>query len=302
MINLEAELTQIEKLAQASRFQRLLHAPARYLFALGFRKLVYARNHRAHPAQTTTFFGAPMQVTVPAGTDLYLLGAKTHESETRLARVMLRHLKPNDTFVDIGGHFGYFSLFASQLVGSEGRVIAFEASRNTFAVLVGNVRPYTNIVAFNQAISDRAETISFFEFPALYNEFNSMNVDQFRKEKWFVEYPPVKTEVAAVTLDDALESVGAIPSFIKIDVEGAELKVIRGSIRTLMAHRPLLVMEYLAPNRHNRAHQEAAALLGTWGYTSYAPNADGSLEQCSDLDAYLASCGEDSANFVFAKQ
>ena len=301
MNDLETKLAEIERLAHGSRWQRLWHAPAKYLFALGFRELLYARNHRARPATVHTFFGLPMRVLLPAGTDLYLLGAKSHESETRLARVMLRHLKPHDTFVDVGGHFGYFSLLASRLVGPRGRVVAFEASRNTFAVLADNVHPQANITSFNKALSDQAETISFFEFPVLYNEFNSMNVDQFRHERWFAEYPPVKTEVPATTLDAALTELGVVPAFIKIDVEGAELKVIRGAAQTLAAHRPVVVMEYLAPNRHNTAHHEAAALLASWGYASYAPTATGALEPCPDLDAYLARSGEDSANFVFVK-
>ncbi|MDQ2769827.1 MAG: FkbM family methyltransferase [Bacteroidota bacterium] len=301
MNDLGAKLAEIERLAHGSRWQRLWHTPARYIFALGFRELIYARSHRARPTDVKTFFGLPMRVLLPAGTDLYLLGGKSHESETRLARVMLRYLKPNDNFVDVGGHFGYFSLLASRLVGPQGRVVAFEASRNTFAVLADNVRPQANIAAFNQALSDQPETISFFEFPVLYNEFNSMNVDQFRHEKWFAEYPPVKTEVAATTLDAALAELGVVPAFIKIDVEGAELKVIRGAAQTLAAHRPLLVMEYLAPGRHNTAHHEAAALLASWGYAGYAPTATGELEPCPDLDAYLARRGEDSTNFVFVK-
>ena len=301
MNDLVRKLAEIERLAQGSRWTRLWHMPARYLFALGFRELVYARNHRARPAQVTTFFGLPMRVLLPAGTDLYLLGAKSHESEMRLARVMMRYLKPKDTFVDIGGHFGYFSLLASQLVGKEGRVIAFEASRNTYAVLAENVQPQANVQAFNEALSDQPETISFFEFPVLYNEFNSMNVDQFRQEKWFAEYPPVKTEVAATTLDAAMMRLQAVPTFIKIDVEGAELKVIRGAATTLARHKPMLVMEYLAPNRENTAHQQAAALLQQWGYVSHAPTAEGQLEVCADLDGYLAKRGEDSANFVFVK-
>jgi FkbM family methyltransferase len=302
MNDLARKLTEIEQLAQGSRWRRLWHTPGKYLFALGFRELVYARNRRAQAADVTTFFGLPMRVMLPAGTDLYLLGAKSHESETRLARVMMRYLKPNDTFADVGGHFGYFSLLASQLVGPGGRVVAFEASRNTYAVLAHNVRTQANIEAFHQALSDRSETISFFEFPVMYNEFNSMNVDQFRAEKWFAKYPPVKTEVAATTLDEAMIRLGATPACIKIDVEGAELKVIRGAARTLQAQRPLLVMEYLAPGRHNTAHHEAAALLREWGYVSHAPLADGQLEPCADLDDYLVRRNEDSTNFFFVKK
>lgn len=301
MIDLFEKLAVAERLAQGSRWQRLLNAPGKYLFAMGFRELIYARSHRARPAQVDTFFGLPMQVMLPAGTDLYLLGAKSHDSEVRLARLLLRHLKPGDTFVDVGGHFGYFTLLASRLVGPAGRVVAFEASRNTYAVLAENVRDQPTITAHNLALSDQQETISFFEFPVLYNEFNSMDVDQFRHEKWFAKFPPQRIDVAAVRLDDLVQRENLHPTVIKIDVEGAELKVIRGAADTLRRQRPLVVMEYLAPDRHNTAHRQAAALLNELGYSSYAPAPDGQLDPCADLDAYLVSHGIESTNFVFVK-
>ena len=301
MIDLFEKLAMAERLAQGSRWQRLLNAPGKYLFAMGFREFFYARSHRARPAQVTTFFGLPMRVMLPAGTDLYLLGAKSHDSEVRLARLLLRHLKPGDTFVDVGGHFGYFTLLASRLVGPAGRVVAFEASRNTYAVLAENVRNQPNITAHHLALSDQHETISFFEFPVMYNEFNSMDVDQFRNEKWFAKFPPQRIDVPATRLDDVVQCENLQPTVIKIDVEGSELKVICGAADTLRRYRPLVVMEYLAPDRHNTAHREATALLRQLGYASFAPASDGQMEPCDDLDTYLARHGLESANFAFRK-
>ena len=301
MIDLFEKLAMAERLAQGSRWQRFLNAPGKYLFAMGFREFFYTRSYRARPAQVTTFFGLPMRVMLPAGTDLYLLGAKSHDSEVRLARLLLRHLKPGDTFVDVGGHFGYFTLLASRLVGPAGRVVAFEASRNTYAVLAENVRNQPNITAHHLALSDQHETISFFEFPVMYNEFNSMDVDQFRDEKWFAKFPPQRIDVPATRLDDVVQCENLQPTVIKIDVEGSELKVICGAADTLRRYRPLVVMEYLAPDRHNAAHRQAAALLIELGYRSYAPAQDGQLDACANLDAYLMQHGIESANFVFLK-
>ena len=301
MKDLLQKLAEVERLAQGSRWQRLLNAPGKYVFAMGFRELVYARTRRARPATVPTFFGLPMQVMLPAGTDLYLLGAKSHDSEIRLARLLLRHLRPGDTFVDVGGHFGYFTLLASRLVGAAGRVVAFEASKATHAVLAANVRAQANVTAHHLALSDQREIIRFFEFPVLYNEFNSMDVDQFRGEKWFAEFPPQPIDVPAVRLDDIVQRDHLQPAIIKIDVEGAELKVIRGAADTLRRLRPLVVMEYLAPDRHNTAHREAAALLRELGYVSFAPAPDGQLEPCADLDGYLTRHGIESANFAFQK-
>ena len=298
------QLAHVEKLAAGSRWHRLLHAPGKYLYAIGFRQLVYARTRRGVFRQVNTFFGVPMQVVLPAGTDLYLTGGKTHDSEIRLARLLLETLRPGDDFVDVGAHFGYFALLAAQLVGPAGRVRAYEASASTYAVLAANVAALPQVQACHQAVSDRPEMVSFYEFPVLFNEFNSMDVSQFEGEKWFQQFPPVQIQVPAVNLGEVLHETGLRPRIIKIDVEGAENKVIAGAQAALVAlaaagRAPLVVMEYLSPARHNASHRRAAALLAECGYAAHTLNAAGQPVPCADLDAYLAQTGQDSDNFVF---
>lgn len=301
MSALLTQLQHVENLATGSRLHRLLHAPARYLYAIGFRQLVYARTRRGIFKQVDTFFGIPMQVVLPAGTDLYLTGGKSHDSEIRLARFLIETLRPGDHFLDVGAHFGYFSLLAARLVGPTGRVRAYEASASTFGVLATNVAALPQVQACHQAVSDHPETISFYEFPVLFNEFNSMDVSQFREEKWFKQFPPVQNQVEAVNLTDVLRETDLRPRVIKIDVEGAEDKVIAGTRAALLEQSPLVVMEYLNPARHNASHRAAAALLAASGYAAHTLSPTGRPVPCPDLDAHLAQTGEDSDNFVFIR-
>ena len=59
MIDLLQKLAAVERLAQGSRWQRLLNAPGKYLFAMGFREFFYSRSHRARPARLPRFWGGP---------------------------------------------------------------------------------------------------------------------------------------------------------------------------------------------------------------------------------------------------
>src|SRR5690606_12974270 len=115
-------LKQVEKLANTSKAGRLLHDPFRYVNTLAFTKFIYPRTHKGVLKKARTFFGNDMQVLLPAATDIYLTGGKTHSSEIRLARFMINRLKPGDVYVDIGAHFGFFTLLASALVGDKGKV------------------------------------------------------------------------------------------------------------------------------------------------------------------------------------
>ena len=295
------QLQRVERLATAPKLMRLLRMPGRYLYAIGFRLLRYRITKRGVAQHAQTFFGTPMTVVLPAGTDIYLTGGKTHDSEIRLARFLIQHLTSGGVFADVGAHFGYFSLLAARLVGAQGKVVAFEASATTYAVLAANVAAVTAIHAQHRAVSNQQELVSFYEFPVLYNEYNSLDVTQFSDEKWYGEFKPTKIEVPAVTLSDFFAAETRLPDIIKIDVEGAEYKVIQGASALLSRSAPAVVLEYLEPKRHNTEHQQAATLLRTLGYHTHRIGSDGQLIACPDLDSYLQTAQIDSDNFVFIK-
>jgi FkbM family methyltransferase len=295
-------LEQVEKIANDPKVNRLLHHPVRYLQAILFRKLVYPLSKKGKLCQTATFFDANMFVLLPAGTDIYLTGGKSHDSELRLARFLIHNLTAGDSFLDIGAHFGYFSLLAAKLVEKTGQVLSYEASKATFTVFSKNVAPFPQIRSVCKALSDQPGTVTFYEFPVLYSEFNSMEMAQFGDAGWYRKNPPIKNEVPAVTLDEIMLEDAFAPKIIKIDVEGAEDKVISGGEKALQRHAPMIVLEYLAEARHNTAHQQAAAQLLGWGYQAGSIDKKGFWQACSDIDVYLQQQQLDSDNVVFIKR
>ena len=91
--NLQHRLDQIAILANGSKWQRLLYAPQRYVSGQFFFRAIYQRTKKGKLVKAKTFFNKEMNVLLPAGMDIYLLGAKTHDSEIRLTRWMLNNLK-----------------------------------------------------------------------------------------------------------------------------------------------------------------------------------------------------------------
>lgn len=295
------QLQQVQRLATSGKVVRALHHPLRYLNAMAFLKMVYPRTHRGVFKKATTFFGQTMELLLPAATDIYLTGGKTHDSEIRLAAYMIRTIKPGQVYIDIGAHFGYYTLLAAKLAGANGKVYAFEAAKNTFGVLNANVSGLQHVKGIHNAVSDVNETISFYEFPVLYSEYNSMNVGQFENEAWISKYKPAKTEVKAIRLDDFINEEKANPAFIKIDVEGAEDKVIAGGMETFKMCAPVIVMEFLSAERLNGPHHKAVELLKGLGYSTYIINKEGNPEPVSNIGSYFAGNGIESDNIVFIK-
>lgn len=300
---LTASLQEVEKLASASKLGRLVHNPFKYLYAILFRKFIFPKTGKELVKNVPVFFNKKMLIALPASTDIYLTGGKSHNSEIRLARFLINSLNDGDTYLDIGAHYGYFTLLASELVGATGLVYAFEPSSATYNIFEKNCLNNTlaNICFAQKAVSDSKGSITFFEFPNLYSEYNSMNVDQFNEEAWFAKYKPQKTTVETLTIDGIVTENNFQPSIIKIDVEGAEFKVISGATQYLQTHAPVIVMEYLTSDRHNSEHQKAADLLRKYNYKSYLITADGSLQALEDIDTYLKDKQLESDNIVFKK-
>jgi len=120
------------------------------------RRTDIALSHRDHRFVTRTIYGFRC-----AGTTqdliqryIYLFGVW----EANLSSWIRSALKPGDVFVDVGANIGFFSLLASQIVGSEGRVVSIEPSPTIFAQLTANValNRVGNIRLVNCAASDQS--------------------------------------------------------------------------------------------------------------------------------------------------
>jgi FkbM family methyltransferase len=145
------------------------------------------------------------------------------EPETKLFRELLR---PGMTVVDVGANIGYFSLLASTLVGSGGSIHAFEPDPLNCSLLKKSIRlnNVSNIEVVQMALSDDDVPISLF-------------IDSHNKGDHRI-WEPVgesrkRIDVGSTTLDDYLDQRQSKPAFIKIDVQGAEGKVLGGMKNTL---------------------------------------------------------------------
>ena len=301
-MELQKKLQQVKELAQGSKLNRLLKEPFKYTFGMIFFKAIYPLTKRGMMVRARTFFGQNLELLLPAGMDIYLTGGKSHDSEIRLAQLLIDRLKPGDQFLDVGAHLGYFSSLAAHLVGQEGKVVAFEASPNTFTYLNKNLQQLPQSQCFNMAVSAQSGTLSFYEFPILYSEYNTLELQQFEGQAWFLKNPPRPVNVPSIALDDFIIRHQLQPRIIKIDVEGAEDQVVQGMQNFLNSYSDCaIVMEYLGTQRHNQAHQEAIKLLKEWGYQSFIIDSRGLLEPVADLNGYFDEKHLESDNVVFQK-
>ena len=133
-------------------------------------------------------------------------------------------LMEGDTFVDLGANEGYFSIIASKIVGSTGKVISIEPQSRLQSVIFRNMyeNKAFNIDVFQRAISDRIGIASLSLLP----DMNTGGSGLFCVTKYNVP----KENVPQVTLDHLLNQTckGKI-RLLKMDIEGFEYEAIFGS-------------------------------------------------------------------------
>ena len=149
------------------------------------------------------------------------------------------------TIADCGAHHGILTVVFSKAVGPTGRVMAWEAVPKNAAVIEKNLvlNQCKNVVVRPFALSDKRKRISL-----LAGDGNTALAKDDR------DVGEAVIEVEGVRLDDEISKDTQV-DFIKIDVEGSDLKMMRGAQRVL-AQRPIIDLEI-----HNFLYRDRLATL-----------------------------------------
>jgi FkbM family methyltransferase len=134
-------------------------------------------------------------------------------------------VRPEDICFDVGANVGLYTLLLAPRCR---RVVAFEPVPRNLRYLHRHVElnRLENVTIAPLAVTDREGLASF----APGDNCAVGHVDESGTQP-----------VATVSIDGFVAQYGLAPSFIKMDVEGAEVLVLRGAERTLTAHRPAIV-------------------------------------------------------------
>lgn len=172
-------------------------------------------------------------VRFPARWSRYYESDYEKENYTFLAQ----QVKPGMHIIDIGAHIGLFSATASQLAGPSGKIICFEPTPGTYAVLTETLRlnKCENVTAVQAAVSEKEGEAVFYV--SNIEACNSNSLVNNKAESEAKGYP-----VKLVTIDSVVKSYSLKPSLIKIDAEGAELDVLKGGVAVFREHKPVLIL------------------------------------------------------------
>ncbi len=184
--------------------------------------------------KVTLFWGDKMQIILPDTVAVALERYGLHEAD--LTEYLLLNLKKNDVFIDVGAHYGYFSLLARALIRG-GAIYAFEPTPKVFELLKQNTAG-KNIFVHNVAAWSSNQNINFYDLGDTLACGNTAKIRNDIKSYKLISVP-------AISLDEHCLTRNIKPTYIKLDVEGAEFEVLKGAEQILKFYKPVIILEVL---------------------------------------------------------
>jgi FkbM family methyltransferase len=175
--------------------------------------------------------------------------------EPWVAQSAMEHVSSGGVVYDIGAHVGYTCLLYAQRVGDEGQVHAFEILPYVAEQYLGRTvqaNSFNNIEAHAVGLADRDAQLSLPIGETLMTSQHSKAHDGQRMEQCRI-----------VPLDEYVKARNLpLPTYVKIDIEGAEVSCLIGGEKTIRKSSPMMMVEFHSIELLREGH----SLLTSWGY------------------------------------
>ena len=191
--------------------------------------------------------------------------------------------------LDIGGNCGWYSLALGRYFPNA-KIHAFEPIKETCDIFSRNIaiNHLNNITLHPLGVSDRIDVLEFLYDPECSGATSLKIAGQPGKNL-------IKVPCKTTTVDAFCDANTFAPQFIKCDVEGAELLVVKGAERTIPTSKPILLLELLRKwsAKFSYHPNDVFNLLGKYGYSAYVLSSQ-KLLPCAEVTEETLE-----TNFIF---
>jgi len=188
--------------------------------------------------------------------------------EPEVSHLMARVCRPGDFVIDGGANIGFFTVLMSKLVGDKGHVMAFEPGQNNVFSLQQNVvlNQCENVDMLTRPLWDKEELVTLHMCHDGSKNSLASHADTRGKD-----------ELMAAVLDNYVTS-NETPRLLKLDIEGAEEKALRGATK-FFGKCPYIVLELNADAlpKFGSSPKQVCDFLHDYGYSPFLLHFDGAL-------------------------
>jgi FkbM family methyltransferase len=188
---------------------------------------------------------------------------------------MKKLIKKGDFVLDIGANIGYYADIMSLLVGGEGKVHCFEPDKLNFKYLHKVVNGKANVVLNKKAVAEEDGSILIYTSDVINVEHTT-----YKPEHFDATYSVEKTSI-----DNYVAQKFPV-SFIKMDIQGAELKALEGMKKTLLSNKNIVLMTEIHPYclvNCNTTPNQIIDFITSLGFTIFLIN-ENSLKELNPAD------------------
>lgn len=235
----------VDQIPEAARKEAAPDGVVRHLAQL--RRLLGATERQFAPSPVTVRFGA--DDVVVRQFESFALVLDTADSavsrpiaerdvwEPHATAIFREYVQPNMTVVDVGANVGWFTMLAASLVGDGGRVVAVEPWSENCRLLLASLRlnRFNHVELWPVALDQTRRWAHFMTHVGSNGGLIAEDPDALASGRG--------TIVPTFAFDDLLGADERI-DLIKIDVEGAEWRVVTGAVRSLERCRPVVFSEF----------------------------------------------------------
>jgi len=213
----------------------------------------------------------------------------------------IRYFKENiikeQIIFDIGAWIGPYTLLLSQLVGIKGSIVAFEPDSKAYNILLKNVKrnKLTNIKPEKIAVSDSIGESFLYLYGERGNSESSLISHNYKGQI-------LEESIITTTIDNYCEENNIIPDGIKIDVEGAEMLVIKGAQHTIAMYSPWILLEFHGAFMSDQERQKNWEELSNLSEQIIFINGESELYSYGDRLNNLPDCNDFNIFLDFRKK
>ena len=159
--------------------------------------------------------------------------------EKRTTEKFKEVVKGGDVVLDLGANMGFFTLLAAKIVGTKGRVYAFEPNPTNYNLLIKNIElnGYDNVLATQKAVSNKSGKVKLY---LCEDDIGNSTIYEYGEERQTIE-------IETVALDSFFKGKENHIDVIKMDVEGAEMAAFLGMDQIIRENKDIKIFCELYP-------------------------------------------------------
>jgi len=224
------------------------------------------------------FFGSReiiLPLNDPSPASISIFGFIPFVDDIKITKFLIKNLKEDDIFYDIGANYGFYTYLALEFCKE---VHSFEPLPEVFKYLYRNLKNEPKAVLNNIALSDSTGNVLMYinkistAGSTIIKEIFQNNYKNFSKE----------IMVSTTTLDDYIKSHNK-PTILKIDVEGAESKIIDGGLKFFINNSPVIIMEVWNDDKRGISLKAVEKLIKL-GFKIYGIDYNGEIFYIEDMN------------------